>query len=542
MACVVLCVIVVPAAAGGTTGGRWISPTVVLDPRGGSDASVALAPGGVAVAMWNSNGVLVTTRPAGGGWSPSLRLSEWSLDPFLRTCWTSPDLAVDAAVGALVACDRYDPSTKPQDQSVVAFERTGTSGSWRGPLTVSQPVYNQSVLALAADDAGEAVLAWTSIERYGDQQVTRAALRSADGTWEPPQNLGYAGSSYVITTSPSAAMDAQGDALVVWTGGPLGPVNGTVTSQSRVYAEFRPAGSAWGPAVVLSQRAIDDGNATVAMNRRGDALAVWGERDDAGHEMLISSFRRAGTSAWTPSSRIPITDPDVALRPNAFVDPPSFSFVLDDAGNATLVAPRASGAVEAVGLPAGATGWDGPAVLGDAGSNSAGDCVRPRIGLDKAGGAVVVWGGYELRSTRRPAGATTWGPSVAVDYRSACRPALAVSPAGDAVTIWNRGDRDSSTGLHAAVLDATPPVLRRTVIPRVAQVRRPVRFSVSATDLWSSLVRPPLWQFGDGSKSSGAVVYHAFPRPGRYRVSVTAIDQAANTTTSTANVHVTPKR
>ena len=525
-------------ATGGALTGRWVSPPFVLYPKGGNDIGVAVAPSGVAVAMWNAGGVLVSTRSVRGGWSRALRLSASNVDTSRPTCWFSSYLAIDAAGDGLVACDQYDESTKTV--TVVAFQRTGVSGVWRAPITLSPAAYDQSDFALASNAAGQAVLAWTSVDHYGDLPVARAVLRRANGVWEAPQNLGYAGSIY---TSPSAAVDAQGDALVVWTQGPDAQVNGTVTGQSSVYAEFRPVGAAWGPAVVLSQRGIDGRHASVAMNRRGDALAVWGERDDSGQDVLVSSFRRAGASAWTPSSRIPITDPDVALPPYAFGDPPSFSFVLDDAGDATLVAPRANGDVEAVSLPAGATGWEGPVVLGDAGSNVAGYCVHPRIALDGAGSAVVVWGGAGLRSARRPAGATAWERSVVVDPEPACRfPALAVSPAGDAVTIWNGGtDRYQSTGLDAAILDATPPVLKGTVIPKAALARRPVRFSVTATDLWSSLARPPLWRFGDGSKSNGAVVQHIYPRPGRYRVSVTAVDQAGNTATSTATIRVTAR-
>jgi len=389
-------------------------------------------------------------------------------------------------------------------------------------------MYSQSDLALAADDAGEAVVAWISIERYGDLQVARAALRRADGSWEAPQNLGYAGSSYVITTSPSVAMDARGDALVVWTGGPLGPMNGTLTSRSTVYAEFRPAGAGWGPAVVLSQRAIDDGNASVAMNRRGDALAVWSELDDTGHAVLVSSFRGAGGSAWTPASRVPITDP--------IDDPEEGSLVLDEAGSATLVAVSATGDVEAATHAADASAWSGPSMLGNAGTPAV-LCVRPRIAIDRAGDAVVIWGGAALHATRRSVGSPTWEKSVLLASGPQCRALdLAADPAGNAVAVWNAG-----MGLEAAILDMTPPVLTKLRLPKVARAGREARFAVSASDLWTSLAGPPLWRFGDRSTRKGAVVTHTFREPGRYRVSVAATDEAGNTISASATVRVTPR-
>ncbi len=366
-------------------------------------------------------------------------------------------------------------------------------------------------------------VAWTNVDSNGELAVARAALRHVDGSWEAPQNLGYAGSE-----PPSVAIDAHGDAVVAWTRG--------LSPDSTVYAEFRPAGGAWEPAVILSGRAFYR-DATVRMNRRGDALAVWVESDGTGRDGLVSSFRRAGTSNWTPPSPIPTHDPIGGL--GYYV----LSFVLDEAGNATLMAQRGNGEVEAVTRTAEAADWAEPVGLGDAGSSESvltdSWCVHPEIAMDAAGDAVVVWGGADLHAARRQVGSSAWGQSQIVARGPACfELALAIDPAGDAVAIWNASET-AVTLLDASVLDATPPVLKKLVVPRLARVGRRVRFAVTASDLWSALASPPLWRFGDGTNSHGLRLQHVFRRPGRYQVRVTAVDQAGNAATSTATVSVT---
>jgi hypothetical protein len=222
---------------------------------------------------------------------------------------------------------------------VVAFNRPAGSPDWSGPLSVSgPPAYDSGFPSLAANESGQAMVAWKGEDHYGDLRVARAAFRRSDGSWEAPQNLGYSDDE-----SPSDAINARGDAVVVW------------TRANTVYAESRPAGGTWGPAVVLSQGFAS--GPTVAMNRRGDALVVW-ETVVAGSYEAISSFRGAGSTSWTTPSRIAVSE---------FVAVGVLSFVLDEGGNATVIGVRSNGKVEAVTQAAGAADWSAPVVFGNTG-------------------------------------------------------------------------------------------------------------------------------------------------------------------------------
>jgi len=162
--------------------------------------------------------------------------------------------------------------------------------------------------------------------------------------------------------------------------------------------------------------------------------------------------------------------------------------------------------------------------------------------MDGRGAAVVVWGGTAFRAARRPAGSETWEQPMTVRPIPACFGRdLAVDPMGNAVAVWNSSSQVGSE-LYAAVLDATPPILQRLVIPHVAHSRSKVRFAVAASDVWSDLATPPLWSFGDGGTAHGITTQHIYRRPGRYRVRVTARDHVGNTTTTTATIRVTRKR
>lgn len=516
--------IAVTASAGGATAGDaprggWLPPIVGFASYESADASVAIAPNGVAVAVWHAyeTGLTAATKLPGGS---------WQVVPLIHESLRH-SVALDDDGNALVTAwhqegPNYDPLSR-----VVAFTRRAGSGAWSGPVAVSgTETTTDGGPALAMNGHGQAIAVW--IGRDGETRVLRAALRSEDGSWSAPETLREANSA------PSVAIDGRGDAVVVWAS--------TMTGNTDVYALVRPAGSGWQPAVRLSSRAELWGRVQVTMNRRGDALAVWGERDRSGKLALVSSRRAAGTTSWTPQSQIPVSEPEQPLQA---LD--GISFALDESGTATLLGQTHAGQVEAATENADAPAWRGPVVLGDGGPlasyapyGSDVVCVEPRIGLDASGGALAIWGGAALYAARRPAGSETWETPVTVAAGPACfGRALAVAPSGDAVAIWNPS-KDNVFRLDAAVSDVTPPVLEQLDVPSSTRTRHRVCLSVAASDLWTTLDGPPLWEFGDGARARGLVVRHVYRRPGRYLVSVTVDDLAGNHATSTAGILVKP--
>lgn len=492
-------VIAVGGAAGATSSGGWVGHTTGLVPHGSSDVHVAAADG-VAIAVWTEHPqIKVSFRGRDHRWAAPATLGEGS----------DPRVAMDREGNSLVTITQ----AADKEWRIVSFARDAASGVWTGAVPVSDPECDTGGEDMAMNDRGEAVAAWASCEAgLGSLGVVRAAMRRRDGTWERPLNLGYG-------AEVDVAVDAGGNAVAVW-------------SRTGIYAESR-VGGRWENAVVLStQRA--EGSPRVVMNRRGDALAIWGESPPTGLA-LMSSFRRANTSTWTSPSLVPVSEPG-----NAIFYFYGVSFALDERGNAILATHRDDGTVEVTTRAFGADSWDRPSAIGNSGSGPwyATDtwCVGPRVVVDRDGDAVVLWGGAALQSARRVG--PQWLRPVVVSAFPACfQRDLAIDAGGNAVAVWNAGPGAASR-VDAAVLDVSAPTLERLTVPASARAGRATRLSVRVSDVWSSLARPPLWEFGDGKRARGASVRHVFRRPGRYRITVTATDEAGNTATAGAVVRV----
>jgi PKD domain len=399
--------------------------------------------------------------------------------------------------------------------------------SWSGPTPISSPSWDLGSQDLALNEAGEGVIAWRAADRPEDYSsgVIRASVRTRDGSWESPLNLGYAGSQI---EEPKTAVDGRGNALVLWARNGL------------MFAAYRSA-SGWQPTTSFAT-GIGWENYDVVMNRRGDALAVWGDQDG----QMISARRPAATGSWSSPVRVPVTSPLQGLGASF-----GLSFALDEQGNAILVEGRDDGQVEALTLRSSDEQWQAPAVLGTSGGTSAwyahdNWCVRPRVAVDAAGGTLVVWGGSSLYAVRRPAGSNGWQKPVVVTADHACwGRAVAVDEAGDGVVLFNSGE--NARRLDAAILDVTPPLIDMLRAPATARAGRPIRIALAARDGWSPVTAVE-WRFGDGARAHGrgrrtgeqtvAAVTHRWRRPGRYTVTVTVSDQAWNSARRTLRVRV----
>jgi hypothetical protein len=166
----------------------------------------------------------------------------------------------------------------------------------------------------------------------------------------------------------------------------------------------------------------------VAIDPAGDAVAVW-RRYDGFDEIIQASTRRAG-GIW--QSPVDLSEAgENAFRPQVAVD---------GVGNPVAVWDRSDGVhtiIQAASRPAGGA-WEAPVDLSAAG----GSAVKPRIAVDPAGDAVVVWGrdngtNEVVQAAERAAG-DTWQAPVDLSELSAeaSIPDIALDPAGDAVAVW----------------------------------------------------------------------------------------------------------
>jgi PKD domain len=300
--------------------GSWASPQVAVDAAGNGLAAF-------------DKGIVQTSYHRAGaiGWDDAITIGG---NPFYVA---SPGF--DATGNAAAAWNVW------RDPSVVVQTATRTAaGTWQQPPADVSPPGDRiwGPAALAVGSAGDALLAWSYTD--GDRSNIHTSFRPRGATaWPAPADV--AGNWGVPYGWPFAALDDAGDAIVAWgyqSGGvnvayrpygerwePLQSLSGigqpaglavaahgsavvlfTARAPAAVFATSRAeAGSHWLPPVQLSDPGRDAGDASLAGDRRGNAVAVWIERDRAGgRQILRAALHPAASQRWEPAVDVATSD------------------------------------------------------------------------------------------------------------------------------------------------------------------------------------------------------------------------------------------
>jgi hypothetical protein len=409
------------------------------------------------------------------------------------------------------------------ETTVVWWNQTGGSiveaatiagGHVSPPVSLSEIKAAASFPTVAVNDRGDTVVAW--IQDDGGSETATAVFRAAGGPFGVPVSLSASGQDAEF---PRVAIDAAGDATVVWTRG-----NGT---NKIVEAAYRPAAGSFGAAMSLSASGESAKNPFVAMDDAGDTAVSW-QREESGNEIAQVAVRPTGAAFGAPTS---------LSAPGANAANPEVA--LDGQGEPTVVWTRNNILQVAAGTRSGV--FSQPQSLADS-------AVYPSIAEDPAGAAVVGYRDpitHQAAAAYRSAGGAFGGPLgispaeqtlVAGGPGEETQMSVAIDDGGDALFGYTASD-GTSQRTAAALLDGAAPGLGGLSIPTTAIAGAPVAFSVSPLDQISS-VTATTWSFGDASSASGSTVTHTFARPGTYAVTVTATDAFGNATTQTASILV----
>ena len=525
--------------------------------------------------------------PAGASALPSSTLLS---DP--ATATFSPALAVGADGTAIAAW--IQTTTSPKSEVMVATRPAG--GAWSAPVAVSDPdLTSPQTPAIALDGSGDAAVAWAASAASGAPSTyntkIQTVVRGAGGTWSAPSDLSPAtafGQDGSAAGAPTVAMDAAGDTTVAWW--PYNDASPAVDVVDRPHDGIWSAIStvaAGGPANPSPQpRLVEDA--------AGDAAVSWRNPLDTtsynGPGTARVALRAAGSSSW--SAPVDVSTPGDTIGAG------TIGLGIDSGGVATAAwTDTTHGAVEAATLAPGASAGSAPAQVG-AGTNlftptlaetgdgaatlawlsedaslkrqvvvaahratgsgpwspapalSGADRYATTLSLAAAPGGVVraVWadtdridGGppyppYTVRVDRFSGLSWDAMTDLTAQADSASSPIVALSPTGDATTVWLSKDGTTVTRVRAALDDVTPPTLSLAV-PAGATAGDDVPFSVTTSDAGGGV--GVSWSFGDGTPAtSGAAVTHAFAVAGTYTVTATATDAAGNATSATATITI----
>jgi PKD domain len=237
-------------------GGAWSAPTN-LSPAGqfAINPKFAVDSHGNAVVVWESHAeewnVQAASMPTGGGWQAPVTIGRaGARNP-------SVHVFVDSKGNALAAWDQQSGSNETIDGAIKP-----AGDVWQAPAQISAEGQVEAQFGLAFDAHGDAVAVWQS-HSEGSQTV-QAALRPADGAWEPPTTLSEAGQE---AYAPWVAVNPSGGAVVTW-------MRYSPGCKSIIQAAGKPVGGLWRTPVNLSAPGYSAGDAEVAISK-GRAVASW---------------------------------------------------------------------------------------------------------------------------------------------------------------------------------------------------------------------------------------------------------------------------
>jgi hypothetical protein len=494
----------------------------------------------------------------------------------------SPSVAVDAGGDALAAWERTDKETG--NRVIEVASRPAGAVSWGSPLTISSGALEGTLPQVALDSAGDGFAAWLS--KSGTEYSILASTRTGlAGTWTKPQTLETLGMTVIADAQPRLAVDARGDAIVVWehvkgseafvesSSRPPGAASwgasqvvaegaepmhnpevgldsaGDATAvwedkdaNVRITAASKAAGGSWGAGAPLSELG---GNANVprlAVAGNGDAIAIWerfGEEEGNMAEIIEASTRTGAHGAFSHAARVTKIQPTRGEVAGQHV-------ALDEQGNAVVTWSETNTTnqdlIEASVGKIATDAWGAPVVLSGLGGNVE---EEPQVTVSPAGEAVVAWERTDganniVEAASGLASTGVWQTAVPLSAKGqdADEQQLSVDARGDVVAVWRRFD-GSFYLAEADAYDAAGPLLNALSIPVSGVAGKPLAFSVSPFDAFSALAGTT-WSFGDGSSLAGTSVTHAFVKAGSYQVSVGSTDAFGNLSAAGAVVTIAP--
>jgi hypothetical protein len=487
---------------------------VVADSRGDAFAAWAHRP------EFNGDSVIETSIKPGGSstWQAPVRLSPGGED----SEW--PILAVDAA-GDVTAVWEGRNGTESDIEAAV---RPAGSGTWTAPV---QPATDTGKYGgppeLAVDPEGDAVAVWARENGAGSDVIEATSKPHGGETWQVPVSVSAGGD---LAGSPHVAMDANGDAFVVWQ---------RWGSCDRIESAIRPGASgAWQAPVALSGAEGTECafNPRVAVDPQGDAIATWqNDKGAVDFGTIEADLRPANSNAW--DAPVALSGPGVqAQEPRVALDALDEAIVVWSSVNGD------ENRIEATARPQATGTWQAPVTLSSSPVREPNIGEFAQVAIDAQGDAFAAWdqsngSDYVVDAAGRQAATGVWRTPLVLSPpgENAYVPSVAMFPQGDAVATWE-AQAESAT-VEAAGYDGGGPIIAGLEVPSTGTVGQPVSFSSSPLAVWSALGATN-WSFGDGAGASGTSATHVYTAPGIYTVTLSSVDALGNAGSASATIAI----
>lgn len=304
-------------------------------------------------------------------------------------------------------------------------------GGWQPPVPLSSPEQGFSP-ALAMNAGGEALVVWAQLSPANAREL-RARRFSPDLGWGPEDLL--VSEAGEVPQFPKVALDEAGNARVLWTQG--NSAARTYRVRSRAYTQ----GSGWGGIQDLEAGGRGTwANVELAMDAAGNGLGVWVQQDGTHTRLHTAPF---GAGGWGAVRELELDTTGFALAVNATGSGWLVAGVADTTPSSIKAYPVSGGS--SVGLGAllehqDTGGWD----------------ALPSVAVDASGRALAVWGRYEsgpgrwdlLGSHHLPGGGWSTPERLeSQDLGNARDAKAALDGAGNGLVVWTQADAPVSPHL-----------------------------------------------------------------------------------------------
>ena len=337
-------------------------------------------------------------------------------------------MGVDGRGDAIAVWDEITAWTAPGASFDIKAALRPAGGAWRSPVRIGSATgisglggVSSPEPSLAVDPRGDAVVVWVSRASPSSSSI-RAAVGSVGGAWSEPVTVS---GGDMVGARAQVALDGRGNALAVWSS-----FSGRA---SGIRASSKPAGSSWRKPVTVMSGGGPQGALQVSFDLRGNAIVVWEQTYLTGgsyRDVILAAFKPAG-GAWRPA---------VEVGPgNTYRGGPQVAF--DARGNAIVVWVLLRGLwIEAAFRPAGGN-WRKPVTL----ARERGEEAHPQVAFDPHGNATAIWGYHHPRSSTsvihaafRPTGGGWTRPVlIAAGAGSWSAPDLVIDRHSNALAIWS---------------------------------------------------------------------------------------------------------
>jgi len=298
---------------------------------------------------------------------------------------------------------------------------------------------------IALDSIGRGLAVWQQLDGLSNT-VTVSSIRSKRfdpvlNDWENKKSILIESNDQGGSRSPQLAMNSDGRAIAVWL-----RFDGTVLSVSANY--YDPENNKWGVSEYIESNPGRAFNPHVAINSKGEGLAVWSQIDTAGVINIWANYFNSVTNGWNGAKLIGRKDQGDAGWAKVAISSSGLGIAIWPQDNIS----GDQSSIWANYFDAGTLTWgnNNQAVLVE--TANTGNAIEPQIVMDSFSQGVAVWRQfdeskvYSIFANYFDPIKKEWGVARPIELNSgdANTPQIALDPAGQGIVVWTQRENFQS--------------------------------------------------------------------------------------------------